>query len=179
MTYQYLELSKKEQETIKEILIKDNTPRNLKLSPYAGQVHRFYFVSYKIPQEFVVLDEEPSAHSYKAIIDAEKQVLLPNSVETLSEILKSLELFCNNQISDNDIAHLISKTIYNEDLITSHYHLVSGAELPIIQREEAKIICTAYLETSRGMMMPLLSRCTITIDSAYHITNECVDINPF
>lgn len=178
MNYQLIDLSKKEQKAIRKILIKDNSPRNLKLSANAGKAHCYYFVSYETPRDFMVLDEDPSQNSYKAIIDLEKRLVLPNSAETLSKILKSLDLFNNLIISDNGIVSLISRTII-DGYIISRYSATDQSGPPVIQREENRITCTAYTQTSRGMMVPLLSKCTITIDSAYHITKECVEINPF
>lgn len=173
MSYQVKTLTREERRKIEQILKEEREAGNIELSNYAGQIHRFLFVSYKVKKAFIVLDEDPSAHHYSAIIDTGSGEILPNSKETLARIFQTVDLFNNRELSDKDIVSLISKVLYGGDLLTENFQLFDEAELPVIQRDKKFIQCTAHLRTSdSGMTKPYVVKQTITIDDKFNITYD-------
>lgn len=174
-----ISLNSWEYEKITEIIREVNKSEDLEVPKYAMQVRHFYFVngSYKRVEE-IPLDTSPPIWAY--IIDMNAHKVLPNSKETLSKILKSLDMFNNNKLSHEDIIRIISYVIYKGNLITEDYQLIDGAELPEFQREENGVIYTVYTKFSNSPMIPYKpKKCIINIDKNFGITiNETV-INNF
>lgn len=171
MNYQSKTLTKGEQNKIEDILKKDGETMNIELSKYAGQIHRFLFVSYEVKREFVALDEHPSAHHYRAIVDTKNDKALPNSEKTLALIFQTVDIFNNRELSDEDILSLISQTIFGGKLLTEEYQVSDESELPSVKRDGKSIKCTAYLRVAdSGMTMPRSEKQTITIDKEFNIT---------
>lgn len=171
MNYQTKTLTKGEQNKIEDILKKDGETMNIELSKYAGQIHRFLFVSYEIKREFMVFDEDPSMNHYEAIIDTKTDKVLSKSEETLALIMQTVDIFNNRELSDEDILSLISQTLFGGKLLTEEYQLFDEAELPVVKREGKSIKCTAYLRVAdSGMTKPRAEKQTITIDKEFNIT---------
>ncbi len=173
MNYQVKMLTGEERRKIEQILKEEREAGNIELSNYAGQIHRFLFVSYKVKKAFIVLDEDPSAHHYSAIIDTKSGDILPNSEKTLARIFQTVDLFNNRELPDKDIVSLISRVLYGGNLLTENFQLFDEAELPVIKRGKKFIKCTAYLRTAdSGMTKPYVVKQTITIDDKFNITYD-------
>lgn len=171
MIYQTKTLMQEELNKIEDILKKNGETMNIELFKYGGQIHRFLFVSYEVKKEFVVLDEHPSAHHYRAIVDTKNDKVLPNSEKTLALIFQTVDIFNNRELSDEDILSLISQTLFGGKLLTEEYQLSDESELPSVKRDGKSIKCTAYLRVAdSGMTMPRSEKQTITIDKEFNIT---------
>ena len=99
MNYQVKMLTGEERRKIEQILKKEREAGNIELSNYAGQIHRFLFVSYKVKKAFIVLDEDPSAHHYSAIIDTGAVQFCPIPKRRSRCIFQAIDLFNNGNSS--------------------------------------------------------------------------------
>lgn len=172
MTYQFITLTKEEQSKIEKIIKKDGETRKIKVSEYASQIHCFLFISYEVKKDFIVLDSDPNMYHFSVIFNTKTNEILRNSRETLAHIAQTIDIFNNQEISDEDIIRLISKVLFGGKLLTDKFQFFGTAEPPVLQRNEKFIKCTAYLKVSdSGMTKPRAVKYTISIDNNFNV--EC------
>jgi len=178
MDYQSVTLSKKEQMSCQKLIKKESVAHNkIEVSKYARRLAQFLFVSYNIEPDYSVLDYNPADMRGTAIIDVDKERILPKSKETLSLIAKEVNMLNNKELTDDAIFSIISNVIYNGQLLTAEFteelELFNETDTPAVERGEDKIVCTAYLLVSdSGMTIPRAEKRTITINKDFSVILE-------